>query len=175
MHVVDWVYGTFVAVRRAVFDALGGFDGSYFLYGEDLDLCHRAHALGWRTLLVPAARATHARNVSYTTRSGLAATAVVERAAILRAPVGAGAAQRYRVSQAKFGARRAAAAGRADDGGARARVVRVCLGAGGTRRDGPGVHDARDPCRTDEPHSADAGRSLGTRPDPASRPRRSCA
>ena len=36
-----------MAVRRDVFDQLGGFDGSYFLYGEDLDLCHRARAAGY--------------------------------------------------------------------------------------------------------------------------------
>src|SRR5262249_13735666 len=56
MQTVDWVYGTFVAVRRELFAALGGFDGAYFLYGEDLDLCHRARAAGWRTIHVPAAR-----------------------------------------------------------------------------------------------------------------------
>jgi hypothetical protein len=77
VHTVDWVYGTFVAVRRAVFEALGGFDGSYFLYGEDLDLCHRARALGWTTLHVPAARAVHAGNVSATNRFGLGREAAV--------------------------------------------------------------------------------------------------
>src|SRR5207244_1693792 len=45
-HRVDWVYGTFMAVRRDLFRRLGGFDPRYFLYGEDLDLCYRAARLG---------------------------------------------------------------------------------------------------------------------------------
>ena len=63
-HIVDWVYGTFMAVRRDAFRQLGGFDESYFLYGEDLDLCHRAVAVGLRTIHVPDARAIHGANVS---------------------------------------------------------------------------------------------------------------
>ena len=134
VHAVDWVYGTFVAVRRPVFDALGGFDGSYFLYGEDLDFCHRAHALGWRTLHVPAARATHARNVSATTRFGLGRDAAVVEGELrfYARRIGAGAARRYRVvAAAKFGAKALVArlAGRASTAERAARVVRVCLGA----------------------------------------------
>ncbi len=67
---VDWVYGTFMAVRRDLFVRLGGFDQRYFLYGEDMDLCDRARALGALTVHVPAARALHARNVSARQRFG---------------------------------------------------------------------------------------------------------
>src|SRR5262249_25604664 len=48
-YVVDWVYGTFMAIRREVFRRLGGFDPAYFLYGEDMDICHRAAQLGVST------------------------------------------------------------------------------------------------------------------------------
>ena len=58
-YVVDWVYGTFMAVRHDLFRRLGGFDPAYFLYGEDMDLCHRAAEIGARTIHVPGARATH--------------------------------------------------------------------------------------------------------------------
>ena len=134
VHAVDWVYGTFLAVRRVVFDALGGFDDSYFLYGEDLDLCHRARALGWRTLHVPAARAMHARNVSATTRFGLGRDAAVVEGELrfYARRIGAGAARRYRVvAAAKFGAKALLArlVGRATTAERAARVVRVCLGA----------------------------------------------
>lgn len=67
---VDWVYGTFMAVRRDLFSQLGGFDTRHFLYGEDLDLCHRAARLGARTIHVPEARAIHGRNVSASQRYG---------------------------------------------------------------------------------------------------------
>ncbi|MEY2398843.1 MAG: N-acetylglucosaminyl-diphospho-decaprenol L-rhamnosyltransferase, partial [Actinomycetota bacterium] len=35
----DSLAATAVVVRRAAFDAVGGFDERYFLYGEDIDLC----------------------------------------------------------------------------------------------------------------------------------------
>jgi N-acetylglucosaminyl-diphospho-decaprenol L-rhamnosyltransferase len=69
-HRVDWVYGTFMAVRRDLFRQLGGFDQRYFVYGEDIDLCHRAAAVGAATVLVPAAEAVHGRNVSATQAFG---------------------------------------------------------------------------------------------------------
>jgi GT2 family glycosyltransferase len=133
VHAVDWVYGTFMAVRRDVFDELGGFDGSYFLYGEDLDLCHRARASGWHTIHVPSARAMHARNVSATTRFGLGRDAAVV-AGELRFYArrrGRGAAGLYRlVAGTKFGAKAVLAAlvGRGETARRAARVVRVCLG-----------------------------------------------
>src|SRR5207249_4219579 len=78
---VDWVYGTFMAVRRDLFRQLGGFDPRYFIYGEDLDLCYRAARLGSRTIHVPAARAVHGTslgtNVSAGQRFGLGREAEV--------------------------------------------------------------------------------------------------
>jgi len=57
---VEWLAATVVLVRRAAFDAVGGFDASrYFLYGEDLDLCRRLRAAGWRLVAVPERWATH--------------------------------------------------------------------------------------------------------------------
>jgi N-acetylglucosaminyl-diphospho-decaprenol L-rhamnosyltransferase len=57
---VDSLAATAVLVRRSALDGVGGFDESYFLYGEDLDLCRRLRAAGWSLLAVPEVWASHA-------------------------------------------------------------------------------------------------------------------
>jgi N-acetylglucosaminyl-diphospho-decaprenol L-rhamnosyltransferase len=57
---VDWVGGACALVRRAAFDAVGGFDEGYFMYVEDVDLCWRLGRAGWRIGYEPAARVVHA-------------------------------------------------------------------------------------------------------------------
>jgi N-acetylglucosaminyl-diphospho-decaprenol L-rhamnosyltransferase len=50
--------------RRSAFEELGGFDESYFMYGEDVDLGWRAHRAGWQVAYVPTAAVTHLGAVS---------------------------------------------------------------------------------------------------------------
>jgi N-acetylglucosaminyl-diphospho-decaprenol L-rhamnosyltransferase len=38
--------------RRDIFDAIGGFDESFFLYWEDADYCRRVAAAGFRRVYV---------------------------------------------------------------------------------------------------------------------------
>ncbi|HEX2117597.1 MAG TPA: glycosyltransferase, partial [Acidimicrobiales bacterium] len=57
---VESLAATAVLVRRAAMNAVGGFDESYFLYGEDLDLCRRMRLAGWTLLSVPDVWAVHA-------------------------------------------------------------------------------------------------------------------
>lgn len=45
---VDSVSGAFLMIVKKVFDQIGGFDEDYFMYGEDLDLCFRVKALGYK-------------------------------------------------------------------------------------------------------------------------------
>jgi GT2 family glycosyltransferase len=51
--------GAAMLVRRSVFTGLGGFDESFFMEWEDLDLCWRAWARGHATVYVPEARVRH--------------------------------------------------------------------------------------------------------------------
>ncbi len=56
----DWMLGAFLLLRRAMLDALGGFDEGFRLYCEDIDLCYRAALAGWERWYVPAAVVEHA-------------------------------------------------------------------------------------------------------------------
>jgi N-acetylglucosaminyl-diphospho-decaprenol L-rhamnosyltransferase len=66
---VDSVAGAFMLLRREVLDQVGLLDETYWMYGEDLDLCWRAKAAGWRTRYVPSVRVTHLKGESSRTRS----------------------------------------------------------------------------------------------------------
>jgi len=59
-----WVSGACFLARRAAFEELGGFDESYFMFAEDMDLCWRAHHGGWGVGVEPQAIVTHAEGVS---------------------------------------------------------------------------------------------------------------
>lgn len=43
---VDWVSGAALMIRRALLDQTGGFDTTFFMYCEDVDLCKRVGDLG---------------------------------------------------------------------------------------------------------------------------------
>jgi N-acetylglucosaminyl-diphospho-decaprenol L-rhamnosyltransferase len=60
----DWVSGACLLVRRRAFEELGGFDESYFMFAEEMDLCWRAHRAGWGVGIEPAAVVTHTEGVS---------------------------------------------------------------------------------------------------------------
>ncbi|MGH8765371.1 MAG: glycosyltransferase, partial [Burkholderiales bacterium] len=57
---VDWVAGMFMLFRSDAFRAAGGFDESYFMYYEDVDICRRIGAAGRSVTYNPAAEVIHA-------------------------------------------------------------------------------------------------------------------
>ena len=56
---VDWLSGACLMTRRDLFDRLGGFDESFFLYWEDADFCWRAASAGFRRTYVPTSPVRH--------------------------------------------------------------------------------------------------------------------
>jgi GT2 family glycosyltransferase len=58
-HEVAFPSGAAMAVRREAWDAVGGFEPGYFMYGEDLDLGVRLRLAGWKVGITPAAEAVH--------------------------------------------------------------------------------------------------------------------
>jgi len=67
---VDWVPGAFALVRHDLFDRLGGFDERFFLYYEEVDLCRRIRAAGYRVQYWPELRVHHIGGVSARTVTG---------------------------------------------------------------------------------------------------------
>jgi N-acetylglucosaminyl-diphospho-decaprenol L-rhamnosyltransferase len=54
-----WLSGSCMLLRRSAFEAVGGFDPSYFMYCEDMDLCRRLGEAGFQNVYVPSAVVTH--------------------------------------------------------------------------------------------------------------------
>jgi len=61
---VDWVSGACFLARREAWEEVGGFDSSFFMYMEDVDLCMRLRAKGWSIAYEPAAEVVHVQGVS---------------------------------------------------------------------------------------------------------------
>jgi GT2 family glycosyltransferase len=72
---VTAVSGSAFATRREIFEALGGFDETFFLYMEDTDLSWRARLGGYRCLYVPQSIVFH----DYSLRFGPRKTFYQER------------------------------------------------------------------------------------------------
>ena len=56
---VDAVSGAFMLMRTDALHQVGGFDQQFFMYAEDIDLCMRFRAAGWRVRYWPGAEVLH--------------------------------------------------------------------------------------------------------------------
>lgn len=56
---VPQIQGSFMLIRRAVLDKIGFFDERFFIWFEEVDLCLRAKAAGWKILYSPVAEIIH--------------------------------------------------------------------------------------------------------------------
>jgi GT2 family glycosyltransferase len=61
---VPWLLGAALAIRRDAFVAVGGFDESFFMYSEEVDLCYRLGRAGWEVHFTPLAEVTHVGGAS---------------------------------------------------------------------------------------------------------------
>lgn len=55
----DWVTGCSMLIRKTLLCQLGGFDSTFFLYCEDVDLSIRAKKRGWKNIYVPKSKVWH--------------------------------------------------------------------------------------------------------------------
>jgi GT2 family glycosyltransferase len=67
---IDAVSGSFMMVRRTVYEQVGGLDEDFFMYGEDLDWCYRIQQAGWKNYYLHTTQIIHYKGES-TKRSDL--------------------------------------------------------------------------------------------------------
>jgi len=58
-HEVDVIQGACLILRQEALNQVGLLDGEYFIYSEEVDLCHRLQQAGWRLYWVPQAQVVH--------------------------------------------------------------------------------------------------------------------
>lgn len=64
MRVDGHVLGGAMAISRACWESVGGFDEEYFLYWEDADFCLRARRAGYEVRVLPCTPVVHAAGTS---------------------------------------------------------------------------------------------------------------
>ncbi len=72
---VDAISGSFMMMRKEVYEKVGGFDEQFFMYGEDLDLCYRIQKDGFKVFYVSTTQIIHYKGES-TKRSSFDETKV---------------------------------------------------------------------------------------------------
>lgn len=61
---IDWVSGGCMVVRKEAWQKVGGFDPTFFLYWEDVDLCYRLKQVGYETVMMPDISCAHEKGQS---------------------------------------------------------------------------------------------------------------
>lgn len=72
---VDAISGSFMMLRREVYEKIGGFDEDFFMYGEDLDLCYRIQKAGYKVYYTHSTQIIHYKGES-TRRSSIDETRI---------------------------------------------------------------------------------------------------
>jgi GT2 family glycosyltransferase len=111
--VVEAISGACMLLRRNVFENIGQFDTSYFLFSEDLDLCDRVRQAGWKVYYFGGATVVHHGGRSTAARPDGFRTVLIQEAhaAFLRRRRGRLAAALYKRGMAAVAVIRLAALG----------------------------------------------------------------
>lgn len=59
IHEIDSPTGAFYLIRKEIFNKIGGFDETFFFYGEDLDLSFQVKKLGYQVIFYPDEEVLH--------------------------------------------------------------------------------------------------------------------
>jgi len=65
---VDVISGSFMFMRRELFNEIGGFDKRFFMYGEDIDFCYRIIKAGHEVWYYPEVKIVHRKGKSSSKR-----------------------------------------------------------------------------------------------------------
>lgn len=68
---MGWVGGTALFASKKMLDDIGTFDENIFMYGEDIELCMRAHRHHWDVAVHPQAKVIHLQNMSSSSKNAL--------------------------------------------------------------------------------------------------------
>ena len=83
-HTIEVVAGSYMMMPTPLFQQLGGWDETYFFYGEDIDLCYRIHQAGYQLVYYPHVEVIHYKGASSGLRKESAAIANPPKATRVR-------------------------------------------------------------------------------------------
>lgn len=64
IYEIDCLTGAFMFMRAEALDEVGFLDETFFMYGEDIDLCYRIKEAGWKIVYYGESRITHLKGAS---------------------------------------------------------------------------------------------------------------
>ena len=64
VYEIDCLTGAFMFIRKEALDDVGLLDETFFMYGEDIDLCYRIKKSGWKIIYYGKSKITHFKGAS---------------------------------------------------------------------------------------------------------------
>jgi hypothetical protein len=64
VYEIDCLTGAFMFMRKTALDEAGLLDETFFMYGEDIDLCYRIKEAGWKIVYYGKSKITHLKGAS---------------------------------------------------------------------------------------------------------------